>query len=148
MMNDIQCISPVDSIYKAEEIILLPCSGGYNCGEISNQVAVKLTERGIGRMCCLAGIGSQIKDIIESAKRARRIVVIDGCALACARKMVELAGITVTKWVCITDEGISRNSHLDFLSEDVDLITRRTLEALLWSEKIEDRESDNNYSAP
>ena len=34
---------------KAEEVILLPCSGGSNCGQIANQVAVKLTEEGVNK---------------------------------------------------------------------------------------------------
>ena len=38
---------------KAEEIALLPCAGGSNCGQITNRVAVKLDEEGIGRSYCL-----------------------------------------------------------------------------------------------
>jgi len=41
---------------KAEEVVLLPCSGGSNCGQIANQVAVKLTDDGVGNIDCLAGI--------------------------------------------------------------------------------------------
>lgn len=43
---------------RAEGIILLPCSGGSNCGQIANQTAVQLTEEGIGTIYCLAGIGA------------------------------------------------------------------------------------------
>ena len=44
---------------KAEEVVLLPCSGGSNCGQIANQVAVRLTEEGVGNIYCLAGIIKQ-----------------------------------------------------------------------------------------
>lgn len=32
---------------KTEEIILLSCAGGSNCGQITNNVAVKLTQDGV-----------------------------------------------------------------------------------------------------
>ncbi len=75
-----------DCICKAEEIIRLPCSGGSNCGQIANQVAVKLTEEGIGSIYCLAGIGAHIEGMIYSTMAAKRIVALDGCAVACAKK--------------------------------------------------------------
>jgi uncharacterized metal-binding protein len=41
---------------KADEVVLLRCSGGSNCGQIANQAAVKLTDEGVGNIDCLAGI--------------------------------------------------------------------------------------------
>jgi len=35
---------------KAEEIVFLPCAGGSNCGQITNRVAVKLDEKGVGNI--------------------------------------------------------------------------------------------------
>jgi uncharacterized metal-binding protein len=54
---------------KAEDIIFLPCAGGSNCGQITNQVAVKLDEAGVGRLYCLAGISAHIAGMVESARR-------------------------------------------------------------------------------
>lgn len=42
------------------EILLFPCSGGANVGQIANEVAVSLTREGIGKLFCLAGIGGHI----------------------------------------------------------------------------------------
>ena len=72
---------------RAEEVTLLPCSGGSNCGQIANQVAVKLTEEGVGNIYCLAGIGAHIEGMVESARSTKRIVAIDGCSVACARNI-------------------------------------------------------------
>ena len=52
---------------KAEEIILLPCSGGSNCGQITNDVAVKLDDEGVGRIYCLAGIGAHVDGMVGTA---------------------------------------------------------------------------------
>ena len=81
---------------KGEDVILLPCSGGSNCGQIANQAAVSLDVLGVGRIYCLAGIGAHIGGMVESAKGAKRIVALDGCQVACAKKTVEHAGLIVT----------------------------------------------------
>ncbi len=81
---------------RAEEVTLLPCSGGSNCGQIANQVAVKLTEEGVGNIYCLAGIGAHIDGMVESARSAKRIVAIDSCSIACAKKTIEHAGLGPT----------------------------------------------------
>ena len=115
---------------KAEEIILLPCAGGSNCGQIANNVAVKLTQDGVGRIYCLAGIGVHIAGMIESSRAAKRIVVLDGCNVACARKTIEHAGLLVTDWVCVMDEGIAKTHEFALPHEHIDLIARRTRESL------------------
>ena len=115
---------------KAEEIIFLPCSGGSNCGQITNQVAVKLDEEGVGRAYCLAGIGAHVDGMVESARGAKRIVALDGCQVACARKTIEHAGLTVTDWICITGEGITKSHEFTLMPEEIELIARRTKESL------------------
>ena len=119
-----------DYICKAEDIILLPCFGGSNCGQITNQVAVSLDVLGVGRIYCLAGIGAHIDGMVESARGAKRIVALDGCQVACAKKTIEHAGLEVTDWICVTEEGISNNHRLLMDEEEIELITRRTRELL------------------
>jgi len=115
---------------KAEEITILPCSGGSNCGQIANQAAVSLDTLGVGKIYCLAGIGAHIDGMVESAKSAKRLVAIDGCQVACAKKTIEHAGLTVTDWICVTDEGISKSHNLLLEQADIEFITQRTRELL------------------
>ena len=42
----------------------------------------------------------------------KKIVAIDGCQTACARKTLEHAGLKVTDWICVTEEGITKNHRL------------------------------------
>jgi len=114
----------------AEQVTLLPCSGGSNCGQITNQVAVELTDSGVGRIYCLAGIGAHIQNMVESAKAAKRIVAIDGCSVACAKKAVEHAGLAVTDWICVTDEGITKNRNFKLPRKDINLITQKVMDSL------------------
>jgi len=115
---------------KAEDIIFLPCSGGSNCGQITNHVAVSLDIEKIGHIYCLAGIAAHIDGMVESARGAKRIVALDGCQVACAKKAIEHAGLTVTDWICVTNEGISKNHEFMMDLEEIDLIERRAKESL------------------
>ncbi len=111
-------------------VLIFTCSGASNVGQIANQAAIRLTEEGTGKMYCLAGIGGHIPVMIEATRAADRVVVIDGCDTACARKTIEHAGLLVTDWVCVTEEGISKNRDFKLNKKDIDLIARRTRESL------------------
>jgi len=115
---------------KAEDITILPCSGGSNCGQIANQAAVSLDTLGVGKIYCLAGIGAHIDGMVESAKSAKRLVAIDGCQVACTKKTIEHAGLKVTDWICVTDEGISKSHNLLLEQADIEFITQRTRKSL------------------
>ena len=115
---------------SAEEITFLPCAGGSNCGQITNQVAIKLDEEGIGHIYCLAGIAAHIDGMVESAKGAKRLVALDGCQVACAKKTIEHAGLKVTDWICVTEEGIEKNHQFKLAPADIDLIVQEIKESL------------------
>ncbi len=115
---------------SAEEITFLPCSGGSDCGQITNQVAIRLDEEGVGHIYCLAGIAAHIDGMVESARGAKRIVALDGCQVACARKAIEHCGLKVTDWICVTEEGVAKNHQFKLAPEEIDLIARRTKESL------------------
>ncbi|MFC1861762.1 putative zinc-binding protein [Chloroflexota bacterium] len=91
---------------------------------------MKLDEEGKGRMYCLAGIGAHIAGMVESDWGAKRIVALGGCDTACARNSIEHAGLAVTDWVCVTNAGISKNHEFNIVDQEVNLITRRTMESL------------------
>ena len=101
------------------EMLLFPCSGGSNVGQLANQAAIELTQQNVGRVFCLAGIGGHVSGLIESTKAARRIVGIDGCPVQCARKTLEHAGFNVTDYVVVTELGIEKNHHFDLAQADV-----------------------------
>jgi len=119
-----------ECLCQANEIVVLPCSGGSNCGQIANQVAVDLTEDGVGTIFCLAGIGAHIPGMIESARSAKRLVAIDGCSVACAKKTLEHAGLNVTDYIDITKEGIAKNKNFKLSQQDILFIVKRTKQEL------------------
>ena len=98
------------------EILIFPCSGGSNVGQIANDAAKKLTTQGVGKMYCLAGIGGHVSGLIESTKAAKRIITIDGCPVQCTKKTLEHAGFKPDVHVVVTDLGIQK--RLDFKIEN------------------------------
>ena len=94
-------------------IILLPCSGGSNCGQIANQAAVELTKEGAGTIYCLAGVGAHIESMVAAVISAEKVVAIDGCPVACAKKTLEHAGFNIDEYVQVTELGIEKNHNLD-----------------------------------
>ena len=106
------------------EILIFPCSGGSNVGQIANQAGVKLTQDGTGRFFCLAGIGGHVSGMIESTKAGKVIVAIDGCPVACAKKTLEHAGFNIDEYVEITSMGIEKNHDLNPLLSDVEKVAQ------------------------
>src|SRR4030043_379871 len=109
---------------EPDEILVFSCSGSSNVGQIANLAALKLTQDGVGRMFCLAGIGGHVSGMIESTKAGKMIVGIDGCPVACAKKTLEHAGFNIDEYIQVTDLGIEKNHDLDPISPDVDKVAQ------------------------
>ena len=88
--------------------LIFACSGAANVGKMADEAARKLAREGKGRMYCLAGLGGDVKEIVEMARSADRVLVIDGCPTDCAKKTVERAGIRRYAFVRVTDLGMEK----------------------------------------
>jgi uncharacterized metal-binding protein len=88
--------------------LIFPCSGGSDCGAVSDQAARKLAKDGVGKMYCLAGLGGDVAPIIANAKAAGKVLAIDGCNLDCARKTLARQGIAVAAHVRLADLGMEK----------------------------------------
>ena len=98
--------------------VLFTCSGAANVGQVANQAAVDLQQEGIGKMLCLAGIGSHNSGMIASGKGADRVVGIDGCPVACTKKALEHAEVPMTDYVVVTELGFQKKPHNGIIDQD------------------------------
>lgn len=73
--------------------LIFACSGGSDVGELSDRVARRLGKDGKGKMYCLAGLGAGLSGMIESSRSAKELIVIDGCPVACGKKILEKVGL-------------------------------------------------------
>ena len=98
--------------------MVFACSGGSNVGQISNEVGRKLTVDNKGVMFCLAGLGGDVEALVERARGAERILVIDGCPVACAKKVLDRHGIE-HEWLELTGLGIEKCPDLELQADEV-----------------------------
>lgn len=84
--------------------IVLACSGGSDLGELSDKVARKLRDTGVYNMKCLAMVGANNKELIETIQTTATLV-IDGCSLDCGKRIMEEAWISNYQYVRLTDLG-------------------------------------------
>ncbi len=103
-------------------IMILACSGASNVGQLANQAAVELTQEGFGKMFCLAGIGAHLSGFVQSAKDVPALVVVDGCPVACAKKMLEHADINPRTYVELTALGIEKNKNMNLKPEEIEKV--------------------------
>src|SRR6056297_3808827 len=112
-MESCNCCGPITMV--------LSCSGGSNVGQISNEVARRLTVDNRGVMFCLAGLGGDVEPLVERTKDAERVLVIDGCPVACAKKTLERHGID-HEWLELTSQGIEKCPDLELDAAQVECV--------------------------
>jgi uncharacterized metal-binding protein len=100
-------------------VLLFTCAGASNVGQIANAAAVELARQGRVRLYCLAGIGAHVAGMVDSAQHVAYRIALDGCPVACARKTLEQAGLTVEKAIVVTDLGIKKNHEFAWTEADL-----------------------------
>jgi len=104
---------------EGAKTLVVACSGGSNAGQVANNVMIGIDRHGYGAAYCLAGIGADLSGFIESA-RAGRVILIDGCPVACGKKAFEKHGIEPARYFVVTELGIAKShdfSHLETETE-------------------------------
>ena len=112
--------------YGSVKTLALACSGGSNAGQIANNIMIELDMKGLANAFCLAGVGADLSGFIESSKAAR-LVVIDGCPVACGKKALEKHGIVPENYYVVTNLGIEKKHAFDDLPAE----TEKALAAIL-----------------
>jgi uncharacterized metal-binding protein len=108
---------------EGENRVIYSCSGiGSNVGQLANAAACRLTLEGFGGGSCLAGVGGGIDKLIGVGKTADVRIVIDGCPVACAKKIMDTKGLTIDRYVMITELGIIKASGPSFNENDVQTV--------------------------
>jgi uncharacterized metal-binding protein len=88
--------------------LIFTCSGAADVGEIADRAGRKLHREGRGKMYCLSGIGTGLSGFVETTKAAEKMLVIDGCPIDCAKKIMEKAGFSKFDFIRVTDHGFEK----------------------------------------
>ncbi|MEM3547142.1 MAG: putative zinc-binding protein [Candidatus Bathyarchaeia archaeon] len=127
MSEEVSCKAPQKMLpvcgKEAENLyIILACGGAANVGLIGYLAAVELTREGEARMCCITPVGAGIPYYVDIMKRAKKLIVVNGCQNQCARKVVEQAGIDKIDYNFTVADIIKKSPTFDINNEDVKLV--------------------------
>ena len=89
--------------------LVYACSGAANTGLLADQVMRALNRDGVADSTCLAAMGADLSGFLESARSATRNIVIDGCKVACGKRVFEKNGIAFQHYV-MTDFGVEKGA--------------------------------------
>lgn len=121
------------SAVPAKKVLVFACSGGANVAEISDRAARQFMKDGRGSMFCLAGLGAEIPNMIQTARDADVNLVIDGCPIDCARKIFEKVGLTNTTFIRVTDLGIEKKKGEPITEAQVACVVEKCKQAIAFA---------------
>lgn len=85
------------------------CAGCADVGEVSDKVCRQLRREGFAQasMSCITGIAAHLQPFIDAAKMANQVIVVDGCPVLCAKKVLEHVEISPASYV-LTEMGLEK----------------------------------------
>ena len=110
--------------------MIIWCAGAANVGQMTNRIAVELSDEGYGRLFCLAGIAAHRGGFVRSVKDAEDMLVLDGCPIACARKIIEHVEAAVKNHFILTEFGVEKEMRSDLDRATLDRLKIETKAAL------------------
>lgn len=102
-----------DCCGSANTCLVYACSGGSNVGQLSNEAAKQLDSNGDAAMSCLAGLGGHVSGMVASAQSGAPVLIIDGCGVACGKKIAEHLGLKSYGYLDITALGIKKEHNVN-----------------------------------
>jgi uncharacterized metal-binding protein len=104
---------------------------------MANYIAVKLDRLGIADMSCIVGVGGGVKKLVRTALSGRKIIVLDGCPLACSRACLSHYEILPDLHIDLSSLGVSKKEHEDFSQEQADEIIEQLLLRISMDETLQ-----------
>ncbi len=87
---------------------MFSCSGAADLAEIGDRAVRALHKAGDARMFCLAGIAGKVELIEVNTRGADRLLVVDGCDSDCAKKTMQIGGLTDFIHIRVSDLGLEK----------------------------------------
>ncbi|MEO7049676.1 MAG: putative zinc-binding protein [Ferruginibacter sp.] len=99
---------------KSLKPLIYSCSGCSSAAQMANHIAVKIDRQQIAEMSCIAGVGGNVKKLVNTAQSGRKIIVIDGCPLACSKACLSQQSIEPDLHFELTGYGVKKQNHVDY----------------------------------
>lgn len=102
--------------------LIYSCSGCSNVAQMANYIALKLTQKGVAEMSCIAGVGGQVPALVKRAQRGSRIIAIDGCPLDCCKACLKQIDVEPEKHIRLNERGCKKILHERFDEAEADAL--------------------------
>jgi len=114
---------------------LFVCFGGMsNVGTLTGLAGMEAVKRagpGKAAIFCLGGLPTGAPTVLEKTSKVGRIIVVDGCPLNCARKIVEQAGFHPDATITLVDDcGIKKGPPTQYTADDLETAVAAILAAV------------------
>jgi len=94
--------------------LVYSCSGCSSAAQMANYIAIQLDRANIAEMSCIAGVGGNVKNLVRTAISGRKIIVIDGCPLACSKACLNKHKVNPEIHIDLSSMNVSKRFHEDF----------------------------------
>lgn len=111
--------------------LIYSCSGCSSAAQMANYMALKIDRREIADMSSIAGVGGNVKKLVKTAKAGRKIIVIDGCPLACSKACLKNHDIEPDLHFELTGYGVKKQNHVDFDREQAEELLEMVVEKVI-----------------
>jgi uncharacterized metal-binding protein len=100
--------------YDQTKPLVYACSGCSSAAQMANYLALQLDRKQTAQMSCIAGVGGNVKSLVKTATSGRKIMVIDGCPLACAKACLNNHHVQPDVHIDLSRLGVRKMQHEDF----------------------------------
>lgn len=121
---------------RAHLPLVYSCSGCSSAAQMANYLAIALDRRQLAEMSCIAGVGGDVPKLVRTARSGRRIIAIDGCALACVRQCLARQGVEPTDYHLLSDRGVRKRYQTDFDTDDAERVLIEITKTLTCSDSL------------
>lgn len=91
--------------------LVYACSGCSSSAQLANQLALRLDHQGLAEMSCIAGVASDVKPLVRTARSGRPILALDGCALHCVRHALARQEVRPQVHVDFSRHAVAKDLH-------------------------------------
>jgi uncharacterized metal-binding protein len=105
--------------------VVFACAGCSAAGRLAYDLALELDRRQAAEMSCLAGLAAGLKPFTRLVE-GRRVWVVDGCPIRCARAILEQQGRPIDYHIRLDDYGVRKKTGLP-PGEDLETLADRVV---------------------
>ena len=97
-----------------EKPLIYSCSGCSSAAQMANDTALRLDREGVAEMSCIAGVGGDVPSLVKVAKSGRKIIVLDGCMLECAKSCLKKQDVEPDIHHVLSEYGVKKRKHQNY----------------------------------